>query len=126
VSYDSKFDFYFPFCRFWQMAIGGLLAANIIKVKNTLYAHVLSTIGLITIFTASYFLSEANLYPGGWALFPTLASAAIIVAGESSIANKYILGNRLMVFLGKISYSLYLWHWPMLVLSRTFFPEGSE
>ena len=104
------------------MAIGGLLAANIIKVKNMVYAHTLSAIGLIIILIASYFLSEANLYPGGWALFPTLASAAIIVAGDNSIANKYILSNRLMVLIGKISYSLYLWHWPMLILSRTFFP----
>jgi peptidoglycan/LPS O-acetylase OafA/YrhL len=60
------------------------------------------------------------------ALFPTLASAAIILAGDSSIANKYILSNKCMVFIGKISYSLYLWHWPLLVFSRTYFPEGSE
>lgn len=59
-------------------------------------------------------------------MFPTLASAAIILAGDSSIANKYILSNKCMVFFGKISYSLYLWHWPLLVFSRTFFPEGSE
>ena len=57
VSYDAKFDFYFPFCRFWQMAIGGLLAANIVKVKNTLYAHILSTVGLLTILIASFILS---------------------------------------------------------------------
>jgi peptidoglycan/LPS O-acetylase OafA/YrhL len=66
------------------------------------------------------------LYPGWWALFPTFASAAIILAGPSSIAYKYFLSNKLMVFIGKISYSLYLWHWPLLVFSRVLFPEGSE
>lgn len=123
---DPKFDFYFPFCRFWQMAVGGLLAFKGIKIADKFYANALSTIGLITIIVASFLLSENNLYPGWWAVFPTLASAAVILAGADSVGNKYVLSNKVMVFFGKISYSLYLWHWPLLVFSRTFFPEGSD
>lgn len=108
------------------MAIGGLLAFKAIKLSNQLFIHALSAIGLITIIIASFLLSEANLYPGWWALFPTLASAAIIQSGPDSIVNKHILSNRGMVFFGKISYSLYLWHWPLLVFSRILFPEGSD
>lgn len=126
VEISAQFDFYFPFCRFWQMAVGGLLAFKGVKMSNIFYANALSTLGLITILLASFFLSEVNLYPGWWALFPTLASAAVIVAGPSSIGNKHILSNRILVFFGKISYSLYLWHWPLLVFSRAFFPEGSD
>lgn len=123
---SAKFDFYFPFCRFWQMAVGGLLVFRTTKVMNLFYAHALSTLGLITIIGAAFFLGETYLYPGWWALFPTLASAAIISSGSHSIGNKYFLSNKAMVFFGKISYSLYLWHWPLLVFSRILFPEGSD
>ena len=125
IYINAKFSFYFPFCRFWQMAVGGLLVFRTTKVMNSFYAHALSTVGLIAIMGAAYFLSEINLYPGWWALFPTLASVAIISSGSDSIGNK-LLSNRVMVFFGKISYSLYLWHWPLLVFSRILFPPGSD
>ena len=108
------------------MAVGGLLVFRTTKVINSFYAHALSTVGLIAIMGAAYFLSEINLYPGWWALFPTLASVAIISSGSESVGNKYLLSNRVMVFFGKISYSLYLWHWPLLVFSRILFPPGSD
>jgi len=58
VAYISvKFDFYFPLCRFWQMAIGGLLAFQAFKIKKRIYAHALSVAGLITIIISSLFLS---------------------------------------------------------------------
>ena len=126
VYLSAKFDFYFPFCRFWQMAIGGLLAFRAFRISNLFYAHALSATALIVIVLASFFLSEANLYPGWWALFPTLAATAIILSGSESIVNKHLLSNPAMVFVGKISYSLYLWHWPLLVFSRLLYPEGSD
>lgn len=125
VYISAKFDFYFPFCRFWQMAVGGLLAFKPINIQNPLYTHALSAFGLLTILLAACFLSEYNLYPGWWALLPTLAAAAIIQSGTGSIVNKHILSNKAMVFIGKISYSLYLWHWPLLVFSRILYPQGS-
>ena len=125
VYFSAKFDFYFPFCRFWQMSIGGLLTFKAIKIENQL-AHACSVIGLMVIIIASFFLSESRLYPGWWALFPTLAAAAIIQSGSDSLVNKHILSNKAMVFVGKISYSLYLWHWPLLVFSRIVYPEGSD
>ncbi len=122
---NPKFDFYFPFCRFWQMAVGGIISLSFLNVTK-LYAHVLSVAGLLTIFTSAYLLSEQNIYPGWWSLFPTLAAAAIIISGTESIVNKSILSNRLIVFVGKISYSFYIWHWPLLVFSRLLYPPGSE
>ena len=57
VYINAKFDFYFPLCRFWQMAVGGLLAFKAAKITNLFYAHALSTVALVTILLASYFLS---------------------------------------------------------------------
>jgi len=58
-------------------------------------------------------------------LIPTLASASIIQAGNESYFNKHILSNRIVVFVGKISYPMYMWHWPLLVFSRYLYPPGS-
>ena len=111
---NVKFDFFFPFCRLWSMTIGGLLGLNFIKIEKSYYINTLSIIGLMIIIIASIFLNctKHQPYPGWWALIHTFASAAIIQAGSESVVKKYILSNPVMVFIGKISYSLYLWHFP--------------
>ena len=77
---NPKFDFYFPFCRFWQMAVGGLLTYNSINISNLKSANFLSTLGLMAILLSAYFLSERNVYPGWWSIFPTMGSALIIMS----------------------------------------------
>ena len=123
---DTQFAFYFPFCRFWQMSVGGLIAYLNIKIQNKLISNLLSLVSIIAIMTTVWIIDEDSLFPGFWALIPTLGAACIIQAGSESLFNKYILSSKPFVFVGKISYSLYLWHWPLLVFSRTFYPEGSE
>ena len=125
VHINSQFDFYFPFTRFWQMAVGGLLAFKAVTITDARIANILSLSGIAIVLIFSLLLSEEFLYPGWWAIFPTLGSALIIQAGSESLVNKHLLSTRPMVFVGKISYSLYLWHWPLLVFSRLLYPEGS-
>ena len=76
--------------------------------------------------TTVWLINENSLFPGFWALIPTLGAAFILQAGNESLFNKYILSSKPFVFIGKISYSLYLWHWPLLVFSRILYPEGSK
>ncbi len=49
----------------------------------------------------------------------------IILSGPNALLNKYILGSKIFVFIGKISYPLYLWHWPLLVYGKMFYLPGS-
>jgi peptidoglycan/LPS O-acetylase OafA/YrhL len=125
VYKNPKFAFYFPLCRFWQMAVGGLVAYCSHKITNTKINNALSVSGTAAILITVWIINEESLFPGFWALVPTLASACIIQAGSEALINKHVLSNKVMVFVGKISYPMYLWHWPLLVFSRYLFPEGS-
>lgn len=122
---NPKFAFYFPVCRFWQMAVGGLIAYFSLKIQNTRINNALSIIGTLSILLTVWIINDESLFPGFWALVPTLASACIIQAGPEPFINKHILSSKVFVFVGKISYPMYLWHWPLLVFSRYFYPQGS-
>jgi len=123
VIYDHpKTAFYFPLCRFWQMSIGGIIAYKKIEIKNAIINNIFSILGTLAIIITSCIINEKSLFPGWWALIPTLSSACILQAGPSAFLNKYVLSTKLFVFIGKISYPLYLWHWPLLVFSRKLYP----
>jgi hypothetical protein len=63
-------------------------------------------------------------FPGAWALLPVLGTCALIAAGNVSFINRRLLGNRLMVKIGLVSYPFYLWHWPLL--SFGYIIEGEK
>lgn len=125
VFINTKFAFYFPVCRFWQMAVGGLVSYLGVKIQNKNINEALSIIGTFSILITVWIVDDQSLFPGFWALVPTLASACIIQAGSEPFINKNILSSKVFVFVGKISYPMYLWHWPLLVFSRYFYPQGS-
>jgi peptidoglycan/LPS O-acetylase OafA/YrhL len=108
------------------MSVGGLVAYMNLKIQNKMINNLLSLISLIMIFITVWIIDENSLFPGFWALIPTLGAACIIQAGSYSFVNNYILSSKPFVLVGKISYSLYLWHWPLLVFSRILYPEGSK
>ena len=108
------------------MAVGGLIAYLSLKIQNTRINNALSIIGTLSILLTVWIISDESLFPGFWALVPTLASACIIQAGPEPFINKHILSSKVFVFVGKISYPMYLWHWPLLVFSRYLYPEGSK
>ena len=126
VFKSTQFAFYFPLCRFWQMSIGGIVAYINLIIQNKIINNFFSLISMIVILTTIWIVNKNSLFPGFWALIPTLSAAFIIQAGRDSFVNKYILSSKPLVFIGKISYSLYLWHWPLLVFSRLLYPEGSK
>ena len=53
-------------------------------------------------------------FPGAWALLPVLGTVLLILSGPAALANWFMLSNCIAVSIGRISYPLYLWHWPLL------------
>jgi len=112
--------FYSPLSRFWELMIGGILAYLTLHKPQHLpqRPNWQSAIGLILIATGLLLINKERAFPGYWALIPGAGSFLIISAGSGAWLNRNILGNRLLVWVGLISYPLYLWHWPLLVFSK--------
>lgn len=108
-----------PF-RAWELLAGSLLAAQMIPSIQSRYGReLLSLAGLTAIVWSLITYSDKTAFPGFSALLPVLGSAAIIYAGMSGGSKvASLLSLRPVVFVGLISYSLYLWHWPIIVLAR--------
>lgn len=110
-----------PF-RAWELLAGSLLAAQMVPAIQSRYGReLLSLAGLAAIVWSLITYSDKTAFPGFSALFPVLGSAAIIYAGMnggSKVAS--LLALRPVVFIGLISYSLYLWHWPIIVYARYY------
>ena len=108
------------------MAIGGILAYINLSIRNSKINNLLSFTAVAAILINVFIIDDESMFPGFWALVPTLSSACIIQARGEAFINKYVLSSKPFVFIGKISYSLYLWHWPILIFSHRFFPHGSR
>ncbi len=77
-----------------------------------------SVLGLGLILYGMAHLSKSMPFPGRNALWPTLGAVLLIAAGREAFINRHFLSNKVMVWIGLISYPLYLWHWPLLSLAR--------
>lgn len=148
--------FYLPWCRFWELSIGAILAYTVnyhsdfvLKAKSVLtdniiasYAskiifrksnddlrrnlinNAISLAGIVIIISGIIAVKNDSTFPGTKACIPVFGSLMIIGAGKTAVINKYLLSNPVMVFIGLISYPLYLWHWPLLSLA--YICEGQQ
>jgi len=149
VRNDAASAFFLPQTRFWELWAGGILAyLDIFKrdVHSRLagswpglasyfsergltapgaatVANALSIVGMSLVCIALVLVHE-QAFPGWWALLPVCGASLLILAGPAAWINRRILSTRTAVFVGLISYPLYLWHWPMLSFPRIL--RGSE
>jgi peptidoglycan/LPS O-acetylase OafA/YrhL len=70
------------------------------------------------IFVGIFIIPASGHYPGWWALLPVVGTALIIWAGQHAWINRKVLADQKLVFIGLISYPLYLWHWPLIVIGQ--------
>ncbi len=106
--------------RAWELALGGILAVadwRLARVARAV-ASAAGWVGLLLIGYAAFGLDSSSAFPGASALLPTTGAALVITAGaqETGWGPSRLLATRLPRYLGRISYSIYLWHWPMLII----------
>lgn len=118
--------FYSTFTRAWELIIGGI--ASLLYPKRSRYIHnnrclinIFPAIGLMMIVFGVIYINGKNIYPYYYALIPTIGTSFIILGDKNAFINKHLLSNKILVYIGLISFPLYLWHWPLLVLYKTSF-----
>jgi peptidoglycan/LPS O-acetylase OafA/YrhL len=116
VFRNREAAFYLAHTRAWELLLGTLIAMDLFPRITSFWRNIAAFSGLALIFSAGYFFTAATPFPGAAALLPCAGAALIIAAGRSgtSFAGR-CLSFTPLVFVGMISYSLYLWHWPMIV-----------
>jgi peptidoglycan/LPS O-acetylase OafA/YrhL len=120
VSQNRDSAFYMPYTRAWELLLGTILALGIFPRLQSAWPRNLAALaGIVMIAYSVHYYTQDTLFPGLSALAPCVGSALIIGAGEagSSLVSA-ALSWRPFVFVGLISYSLYLWHWPVVVLQQ--------
>jgi len=128
VQNDAVAAFYSPGTRVWELLAGSLIAiwtarsatsASVPEAGPVFQGRarlwdVVSCAGLALIVAGTVLTRESHAFPGWWALLPVCGTCLLIGAGPASVCNRLILARPTMVWLGLISYPLYLWHWPLL------------
>ena len=122
LNHDVVGAYYSPINRSWELLIGAILAAVMLKRtygdKATKWQEAGSIVGLILIVFTIFSLDGRSSFPGWNALAPTIGAALMIGCGPQTLTARRILSLRPVVWIGLISFPLYLWHWPLLTFAR--------
>lgn len=119
----SSAAFYFAPTRGWELLTGACLAVNAIPWPRSINAgNTASIVGIALILACVLLLHAATSFPWPYAVLPCLGTALVVWGSEmrGTYANRF-LSWRPVVFVGLLSYSLYLWHWPLTVFVRYFY-----
>ncbi|MCH9297008.1 acyltransferase family protein [Pantoea allii] len=118
---NASWAFYLPFSRMWEL-MAGCIVAYIVKEKkitiNSTESHYISIICIVILVSCFFFIDKNDYFPGYIALLPVICTSVLIMCGSTAITNRLILGSKIFVIVGLISFPLYLWHWPILSLLR--------
>jgi peptidoglycan/LPS O-acetylase OafA/YrhL len=123
VFKDAGWAFYSPATRAFELLCGVAVAMGLTRAPQTVaYREIGALIGLGLILWAILMFDDGTPFPGLTALVPTVGTALVIQCGIGhATMTSRLLSLPPMVWTGKISYSLYLWHWPLLVYSTYYF-----
>lgn len=116
TSTSPVWSFYSLPTRAWELGFGALLLAIPKRIR---FAQIYPLTGFLLIAFSALIYTDTTAFPGWPALAPILGSALVIVTVRTwPIAIKRVSNSRLIQWIGEISYPLYLWHWPVLIIPR--------
>ena len=140
TSASPEWAFFSPVTRAWELAAGALIAVGLLRIPRRapgITASISVAVGLLLIvasviggailvqfefaqneFVNAIFATPDSPFPGVAAVVPVLGAVLVIMGGSHgrTLIGRFLLGNPLSRYIGRISYSLYLWHWPILIL----------
>jgi peptidoglycan/LPS O-acetylase OafA/YrhL len=112
--------------RAWELAIGAVLASGAIpELRHPLARDIIALAGVAAVLASFVVIRSDTIFPGWAALMPCLGTAGLIHAGPSTWVARRWLASRVMVAGGLVSYSAYLWHWPVLATARVLTVESA-
>lgn len=126
---DGSPGYFSTFSRAWELLLGSLAALFVARKNNwltkTKFGNLASGIGLALVLGSMVGLDQTFPYPSAFTLLPVVGTALILVFTTDSNVVGQLLSNKLLVFIGLISYSAYLWHQPVLVFVNHFFGHAN-
>ncbi|HVE74571.1 MAG TPA: acyltransferase family protein, partial [Mycobacteriales bacterium] len=128
TSTDPVSAYFSTLTRSWELGIGALLACQRSRLAalGPRLALALGIAGLAAIGAAAFAFDATTAFPGSAALLPVLGAAAVLAASEREGTHvvRRALSLGPMQYVGRLSYSLYLWHWPSLILTEAALGDG--
>lgn len=124
VAHDASAAFYNPASRAWELLVGAGLACLHARPADSrarrwaISPNLLAWTGVAMLAAGLVLITRERHFPGAWPLLPALGAALLIAAGPHAWFNRVVLSNPAMVWVGLISYPLYLWHWPLLSFAQ--------
>ncbi|WP_051200036.1 acyltransferase family protein [Flavobacterium subsaxonicum] len=116
-NYNSSASFYLLPTRSWEMLFGGIAFFAEGKLRGAVLTKIIAIVGYLLILASFFALKESLLWPGFYTLIPVAGAFLVIIANYNDFK---IVRNNSLQFIGKISYSLYLWHWPVYVVAQYY------
>jgi peptidoglycan/LPS O-acetylase OafA/YrhL len=111
--------FYLPFFRFWELMAGAIFAVRPAwNAASPRDANVRSIAGAALLAASLVLIDRSLPFPGWRAAIPVAGTCLLLSAGRAGVVNRWLLSLRALVFIGLISYPLYLWHWPLLTFVK--------
>lgn len=114
---DSKTAYFLLTSRAWEMLLGGLAFLYPLSLKSKSHQMITQCMGILLIIGSYFLISKDTPWPGYMALIPVLGAYLIVIANYQ---NNFVINNPFSNYIGKWSYSIYVWHWPLVVLGFYF------
>ena len=126
---NQPFAYFSTFTRAWEFSLGGIAAVLLPRIRvGTVAKVIMSWVGLFGVISCGLILQVSTVFPGYAALWPALSALLILFGGGSGVrfSADTLLSTKFMVWLGGLSYGIYLWHWPILVFVRDAMHRESD